>query len=327
MLKSWRIKVLKSWRIKAIISCVLLLFAACNDDSGPRGTGEVDFEITDAPVDDAGIKSVVVTVAEVKVDGKSISGFTRQTIDLKAYQDGQTKLLGSTELDARTYSNLSLVLDLNKDDQGNEPGCYVQDVDNAKFALKSTASGMHEIAVAQAWQTMADAKTNVVLDFDLRKSIQYSGESGASYVFVADNKLNNAVRVTTRQASGTVRGTYQDEANVDADMIVVYAYKKGSFDAATETQAQGEGGLQFENAVASAVVREGLTGRHFTLAYLPVGEYELHFAAYSQDTSSGAFTLEAMLESETTAGASIANIIKVEASAEINLTTRIMGII
>jgi len=72
-----------SWKKAMFFGCAVALFTACSENSNePMGQGEVQFEITDAPIDDANVKSVIVTVADVKVDGQSLSGFTKQTIDL-----------------------------------------------------------------------------------------------------------------------------------------------------------------------------------------------------------------------------------------------------
>src|SRR5688572_27253765 len=111
-----------SWmKLSTIAFAALAVFgiSACSDNE-PMGKGDVDFEITDAPCDDASVKGVFVTIAEVRIDGKPIPGFTKQTIDLKAYQEGNTKLLvGAKQLDAKSYNNLTLVLDANTDASGN----------------------------------------------------------------------------------------------------------------------------------------------------------------------------------------------------------------
>src|SRR5882724_2855334 len=101
------------------------LFAACSKDE-PAGVGQTEIQVTDAPSDDASIQSVFVTVTEVRVDGKAISGFAKQTIDLKAYQEGSVKSLGTTAVSAGAHSQLTFVLDVDHDVNGNSPGCYVQ---------------------------------------------------------------------------------------------------------------------------------------------------------------------------------------------------------
>jgi hypothetical protein len=313
------------WIKLACFGLAAVAFTACQEDAGPAGKGEVEIEITDAPSDDANIKSVVVTVAEVKVNGKAISGFTKQTIDLKAYQEGSTKLIGNTQLDARSDNKISLVLDLDSDEQGNAPGCYVLTQDNTKFKLKSTTTGKHEVTSAQSWKIAANAKTKAVIDFDLRKSVKYNDDQTSRYSFVSDNNLNAAVRVVTRENTGTIHGSYQDDTSTNADQIVVYAYKKGTFNASSETTAQGDDGIMFRNAVSSAEVKGSLTGKAYTLAFLEEGEYELHFVAYNRNAENGRLTYASRLQSETSVDGSIANTIKVKAGASLNISSAIKG--
>ena len=92
----------------ASFSLIALLVVSCSKDNttNPNSTGTVSFEMTDSPPDDANIQGVFVTVAAIKVDGKAIDGFSKTTIDLTAYQRGDTKVLGSTTLNANTYSNV-----------------------------------------------------------------------------------------------------------------------------------------------------------------------------------------------------------------------------
>jgi hypothetical protein len=316
-----------SWLTAIFFGCAVTMFTACSEESEPMGEGEVEFEITDAPIDDANVKSVVVTVADLKVDGKSLSGFSKQTIDLKAYFDGNTKVLGNAVMDAKAYSSVVLVLDLDTDAQGNAPGCYVLDQDNLKYKLKSTATGKTEIVIDQSWKAARNAKTRIIMDFDLRKSLRYSDDPSIRYSFVSDNNLKAAVRVVSAETSGTIKGTYQNDSEVDTERIIVYAYKKGTFHAAAETQAQGTDGIYFKNAVASATVKETLTGKVFTMAFLQDGEYELHFAAYSRNASTGRVSFDAMLRSQTSIDGSVISIIKVKAATSVNISTTIKGII
>lgn len=313
-------KIKKSgWLIAFAFACVTAVPTACDDSSDPRGKGDVEFEITDAPSDDAAVKGVFVTVADIKVDGRSLSGFAKQTIDLKAYQEGNTKLLATGEqLDAKSYNKLTLVLDLETDATGNTPGCYVLTEDDVKYKLKTTANGLTEVTINKDWRVMANTTSKIVMDFDLRKSITYSDDQAVRYSFVSDDKLAAAIRLAARENTGTIKGSYQAEGS-DADKIIVYAYKKGTFNAATETEPQGDNNLLFANAVASAEVKNGLTGRVFTLAFLEEGEYELHFAAHTQDTS-GRMTFNALLSSETKLDGTVADFIKIQGGATVNIS-------
>jgi hypothetical protein len=299
-------------------------FPACNDEDGVAGKGEAQFEITDAPSDDANIKSVMVTVADVRVNGTSIEGFTKQTIDLKAYSEGNTKVLGNLDLDAKSYSNLLLVLDLDHDASGNEPGCYVETADDMKYKLKSTATGTAELALNKSWTVASDAKTRVIMDFDLRKALKYSQDASVKYTFVADENLKTAVRVVTDTKAGTIQGTYEEDTEVDAEKIIVYAYKKGTFNASTETQESD--GVMFRNAVASAEVKESLTGYVYTLAYLEEGDYELHFVGYNQSAETGRLAYSARLQSQSSVNGSVGDFIHVKAGVTVNISSSVTGI-
>lgn len=315
-----------NWLKGVLLVCISLSFAACNDDSEPAGKGEAEFEITDAPVDDANIQGVFVTVADIKVNGTSVEGFAKQTIDLKAYFDGKTKILGSGQFDARTYENLVLVLDTENDAIGGSPGCYVLDQNNTKHRLNSAASGTMEIAVSKSWTVVRDTKTNIVLDFDLRKAIRYSDSGESAYRFAADNNLKAAVNVLTKAKTGTIKGTYEESNNSNADKIIVYAYKKGTFNASTETTPQGDDALMFAKAVASAEVKGTLASNQFTLAFLEEGEYELHFIGYTQDQTTGRYSFDSQLQSETNINGSVGNIITVKSGVTINVAATITGI-
>ncbi len=313
------------WIKGVLMLAAILSLGACNDDE-PAGKGEAEFEITDAPVDDANVKGVFVTVSDIRVNGNSVQGFTKQTIDLKAYSEGKTKILGSGQFDARSYDNVVLVLDLDIDADGGTPGCYVLDQNNTKNRLKTTATGTTEIAVNKSWQVAKDAKTNIVLDFDLRKALRYSSDA-VSYSFVSDNNLNAAVKLVAKANSGTVIGSYEESSGSNADKIIVYAYKKGTFNASTEATPQGTDEILFANAAGSAEVKQGLTGKEFKLAFLEAGDYELHFVGYTQDTTTGRYQFQTQLKSETSVDGSVGNLVTVKSGLTVNVAAVITGIL
>lgn len=265
----------------AVLVTAALYFPACKkDDTDTPTTASV--EITDGPVDDANVKAVFVTVADVKIDGKSWSGFKgKTTFDLSAYQNGQTKLLGDGELDAQSYSEITLVLDTETDANGNAPGCYVMDASNIKHKLEGGAS--KEIKAKGSFVADATAKSTAVIDFDLRKSLTYSNSATTDYAFVTDAELSSALTLTTKGATGTIKGTCTDAIS-GSEKIVVYVYEKGEFDLNTEKQGQGTSQIQFKNAVASTVV--GSNGS-FQLNFLEKGDYELHFVGYTDTNNDG----------------------------------------
>ena len=313
------------------ISTILLLlvfFTQCKEDDSAQPKGTAQIEITDGPVDDANVMGTFVTVTAVKVDGKEISGFSKQTIDLMAYQHGDTKLLGTTELEAGTYNDLTLVLDYSMDASGNSPGCYVLTTDNMKHSLQATSSTTGEVKANNgSFKVTEGNTTNVVLDFDLRKAIRYEGapQDDDQYDFVTDGELRSSLRVVAKAESGKVAGNCEDNFGFAGDKIVVYAYKKGSFNKNTEISGQGESNVQFKGAVTSAVAdNQG----NYTLAFLEAGDYELHFFGYEDGDSDGKMEMKGELELSLLGNLGIdLNNVSVSANASVNVSVKVLGLL
>ncbi|HZY82833.1 MAG TPA: DUF4382 domain-containing protein [Cyclobacteriaceae bacterium] len=319
--------VIVSWMKALAFGCGVILLISCDDPNEPAGKGNVQFEITDAPSDDANVRSVFVTVTDIKVDGKSIGGVTKTTLDLKAFSEGNTKVLAmASQFDAKAYGSVSLVLDLNNDANGASPGCYVQTVDGARYKLKNTADGTMEIVAARSFQVASNATTKVVLDFDVRKSIAYDANETVRYKFVSDRDLSAAVRLVIREHAGVIKGTYNENSASPSNGVIVYAYKKGTFSASTETQPQGENKTYFINAAGSSVIKSGLNGKVYTIAFLEEGDYELYFAAY-EETPSGKASFTGLLQAETNVDGTVGNRITVKAGASMSISTVIKGIL
>ena len=158
--------VIVKW-IKALaFGCAAITFIGCNNTDEPAEKGNVQFELTDAPADDENVRNVFVTIADIKVDGKSIGGVEKTTLDLKAYSQGQTKVIAmASQFNAKTYNNVTLVLDLNSDANGAYPGCFIQMVDGTRYKLKNTPDGTTEVTIFKEYEVNANATTKMVLDF------------------------------------------------------------------------------------------------------------------------------------------------------------------
>lgn len=268
----------------ALLLLSFAIFQAC--EKGSNSTGKMQLEITDGPIDDANVKGVFVTVADVKIDGKSWSGFKgKTTIDLMAYQKGQTKLLGEGELEAQAYNQIVLVLDTETDAAGNAPGCYVLDAQNVKKQLSGGAN--FEITVKGDYEIESDQTQQLILDFDLRKSLGYAAGGTTQFTFASAAELSSAIRLFVKAETGTIKGVCNDLVS-GSEKIVVYAYKKGTYNVNVEKQGQGTANIQFANAVNSAVVANDGS---FQLSFVHNGDYELHFIGYEDTNNDG--TLEA----------------------------------
>lgn len=319
--------------MKHLLGAFLLLslpfiFTQCKDDDSNSPNGSVRFEITDGPIDDTNVKGAFVTVTAIKLDGEEISGFTKQTIDLMAYQNGNTKLLATADVDAESYDEVTLVLDFAADADGNSPGAYVMTEDNVKHSLQASSNTTSEIELNTAdFEVEEGATTTIVLDFDLRKAIRHEDAPQASdeYDFVTNAELENAVRVVAKSESGKVSGQVNDNLNMAGDKIIVYAYAKGTFNKETELEGQGTSEIQFSHAVASATTD---SQGNYTLAFLQDGDYEIHVFGYEDTDNDGELEIKGELQLNLLGNLGLdLNNLSVDAGANVSLSMNVIGIL
>jgi Domain of unknown function (DUF4382) len=264
----------------AIISC-------SKDDVNNPGSGNAatTIKVTDAPIDDASITAAYVTIADIKLDGQSVAGFNKTTVNIAALQNGNTHTLGTFNLAGKTYSSITFVLDFERDASGGAPGSYVVTTGNVKHKL---SSGANTITVSRNFALQGNASNSIVADFDLRKMIvAQAGNPADKYDFATSAELQNDVRIVVENSTGTLSGTLTDNISASGK-VVAYAYKKGTFNRTTETQGQGASNITFSNAVSSSLVAPNGS---YQLHFLESGAYEVHFASYKDTNSDGTFEL------------------------------------
>lgn len=308
----------KNLTTKFMLLVAAFIVSSCsNNEENINDTQESasNFYITDAPTDNANVSGVVVTIADLRVNGISVENFTKTTIDLMEYQNGTKKLLGDLKLMSGTYSSIELVLDNQFDASGNVPGSYVKLNDGTKDELSSTA--MSTINIAKSFEILPGS-SDVVLDFDIRKAIV---SNSGNFEFVTSGELRNSIRVINEETSGEISGTLTDTQNT-SEKIIVYAYEKGSFNAEVETNGQGDSNVMFSNAVTSSVVSEFTA--NYELNFLKEGEYELHFVSYNDSDNDGEFEFNTMLEVESNSNVNFKSI-NVTSSSSINLVASVKG--
>ena len=281
-------------RFAGVIAATVLFaltFSSCKkddsdySDGGSGGYASTTIKITDAPIDDAGITGAFVTIADIKLDGQSVQGFTRTTVDIAAYQNGSTKTLGNFNLAGKTYSSITFVLDFDTDAFGNAPGCFVLNNAGIKHKLQSTSN---VITASKNFTLVNNVSNSIIADFDLRKMITHqSGSPADQYDFVTAAELQSSIRLVVENKTGTLSGTLTDAVS-GSGKVIVYAYKKGTFVRNQEIQGQGASNIEFKNAVSSAMVNGS---GNYQLHFLESGEYELHFASYKDTNADGQFEL------------------------------------
>ena len=306
----------------AVVMGMTLMVFSCSDDTGDGysegETYNTTYKITDAPVDDAEIEAVFITVSDVKVEGKSLEGFSKTTFNLSALVNGQTKTLGNLQMEEGAYSNLELVLDYDTDMDGNIPGCYVEMADGGKDKVESSSN---TIDVFDSFEVFASNTNEVIIDFDLRKTIKEEEETLESdFDFVTVSELSAGIRLVNKEAAGEINGTVSDTQNT-SDKIVVYAYEKGAYNAEVETQGQGTSKVLFANAVTSAEV--GGFDNSYKLSFLPTGEYELIFVSYKKDGSK--FYFNSTLEVESTTGLDL-GALEVTSTVQLSANVKVIAV-
>ncbi|NJW51956.1 DUF4382 domain-containing protein [Salinimicrobium oceani] len=288
-----------------------------NVDTEGSETYSTDIYLTDSPIDNAEVTGVFVTIADVKVNGTSIDGFSKTTIDVSTLTEGSTQLLGNIDLEAGTTSNVVLVLDNETDASGNAPGSYVLTSSGDKKAL---LTGESQININDNAEIFSSGENELVIDFDLRKSIQQNAES--NYSFVSNSRLSNSLRVVNTIEAGTITGTVSNSTSTGADAVVVYAYRANSY---SESEMQTDNnGVAFTNAVSSTAVSN--SNGEFSLHFLEEGNYELVFASYEDTDNDGRLELQGELQMNLTGDLSL-NDIQVSSNSTVNLNLAVEGLL
>lgn len=263
--------------IKTLFPILLILFAFSCSDSDEAATGRASISITDAPIDDANVEAVVITVTGVEVNGPdgwtTVETFEEpQVIDLLSYQNGESKFLTEKALEAGIYQGARLQLDIQDRSNGvnQNPGCYIQYKDGSQQPLFVPSGGQSGYKAQGEFEIPAGGVVEITLDFDVRKAVVKAGNSG-QYI------LKPVVRLVANQNAGLIQGTFNAETNTAAK-VIVFAYENETFTESEISEPTAEE-VRFSNAVSSSTVEEG----NFTLAFMNSGTYDLYFATYDEN--------------------------------------------
>lgn len=316
--------ILTNWLKTGVLMFSMGLLVSCSEDDGDLGTGEPDAQtyqtevhLTDAPIDNAEVDAAFITVTGVKIDGKSLEGFEKTTINVSSLQNGKTELLGDLELETGTTSNIVLILDNETDVSGEAPGNYILTTAGEKKALASTSG---EISINDNVEIGESNNNEIILDFDLRKII--AADENGDYRFVSDAEISNSIRAVNNLNAGTISGTVNDFDDSQFESMVVFAYEKGTYSEA-ETQANAEGVL-FSNAVISSSVNDN--NGDFELHFVEEGDYELHFVSFTDNDSDGHLELQGEVEASSATAVELSGF-SVEAGGNVNLEVVLLGLL
>ena len=277
-MKTTRMKKYRYLILITLMAAMIAPFSACNRENVDPAAKQAQFRATDAPIDNAEVEAVFVTVSEIYVDGEKLEGFNKTTLELSALTEGKSAFLGEIETSASSVNNVRLVLDYEKDENGMSPGSYVRLAAGTKDKISSDASS---IVLNANQQLNASGNTEIVFDFDLRKLIKE--ESQSNFEFVSSTEMQAYIRSVRTDVSSKIHGQLESSSS-DTDKMIVYLYKKGTFDLEAESKGSGSSNVQFAGAINSAEVKEN---GEFTLAFINEGNYEIQLIEYTDSDNDG----------------------------------------
>jgi hypothetical protein len=199
------------FRTSLIAIALGTLLSACGGSNGGPGTGTLNLEITDSPVDDADAVVVVFTGVEVKPVGGDVMTFDYcdpavdvslcKDIDLMLLQGGATTdLLNDEDLPAGEYAwiRLKVYTDATANDAS-----YIQTTTDSvagKYNLSIPSGNETGLKLVSGFTIAQGGIKRLVIDFDLRKSVLAPPGINPLYV------LKPTLRLIDQQDSATIVG-------------------------------------------------------------------------------------------------------------------------
>ncbi|MEL6676442.1 MAG: DUF4382 domain-containing protein [Bacteroidota bacterium] len=241
--------------------------------------------VTDSPIDDPLYEKVYLTVKGIEINGEKMKEFDEKiTLNIAELQNGVTKELAEVPVAEGDLDAVTLILDFDKDENGEAPGCYAETSYGRKIDLSNGRSGDYKLELLKDLQFEEDEEANLVLDIDLRKAMRNGlpGEEN-DVSLVDDDELRRSIRVIREETAGNVLGTLTNQLtnNPQVGIFNIYSYARGTFD---KNQEQFDGnfdGRTFEQAISSTRIQV-FPGQSqaFGLYYLEPGEYDLVIEAW-----------------------------------------------
>ncbi len=256
-----------------ILIILLILFIAFFAAGCGGDTGSVTLKITDAPIDDTDVKSVVITVTEISFHMSYMDESEEWVVvedfdgpkefDLLALTNGVTDMLGQFEFPAGKVTQMRFKVDA-PETSGSpvNPGCYVILADDSEYPLFIPSGSTSGFKATGAFDVPVNDTVAVTADFDVRKSIRYTN---------GDYNLQPTVRVIADGEAGRIAG---DVTYSGTDTVLVYAYQDGDY-----STSELSTDPMFLNAVSSAIVTDG----SYVLPFLAAGAYDLVSAVFDAD--------------------------------------------
>jgi hypothetical protein len=198
---------MRNYHLLTLASAALLSLAGCSKNSADEasaGAAKLEVRLTDAP---GNFKAVVLDVQQIEVhlkDENDPSGwqtlaFTPQTVNVLDYVNGKSALLVSTDFAPGDLKEVRLLLG---------PNSYVVGTDGDTYALKTPSGQTSGVKLKLTNVTLAAGATyQLLLDFDVAKSIVERGNWKAGNDKKERYLLKPVIRLVAQSLQGGLRGT------------------------------------------------------------------------------------------------------------------------
>jgi hypothetical protein len=165
-----------------------------------QSTGQLSVGLTDGPIDDASEVVVKFTGIELKPqDGNAFTVDVTKSVDLLKLQNGATTdLLNGHNVPAGRYEWIRLIVSATQ----NVPDSYIKLATNGGMYPLYVPSGMESgLKLVRPFSVAQGGATNLLVDFDLRKSVTAPPGQQPNYM------LKPALRLMDRLQVGKIAAT------------------------------------------------------------------------------------------------------------------------
>ncbi|QKG58057.1 DUF4382 domain-containing protein [Hymenobacter sp. BRD128] len=200
-----------TYRLLHLAAAASLALAGCskNTDTANASAAKLEVRLTDAP---GNFNAAVLDVQQVEVhlkDENDPSGwqtlaFTPQAVNVLDYVNGKSALLVSTDFAPGNLKEVRLILG---------PNSYVVGTDGQQYALKTPSGQTSGVKLKLDKVTLAAGSTyQLLLDFDVAKSIVERGNWRVSNDKKGRYLLKPVIRLVAQDLRGGLRGTVSPAA-------------------------------------------------------------------------------------------------------------------
>lgn len=270
------VKVNGFWTVALMVASIGFMAASCSEDEAPDQQGKVKMYITDAPIDDANVEAVVISISKIEMNGPkgwtTVKEFaTPFSVNVLDYQNGASYFISEETVVAGDYTQARFTLNATTTSNGTEssPPSFIRFKDGTKKALFLNGDSQEGYTTIGAVNVVANSTTDVTLDFDARRSVTESN-SGKFMV-------KPAIRIIDTKNAAKIEGSFTDYSKFSK--VVAYLYEKGKYTAG-EANVSADGEARFKNSVTSAAV--DVTG-NFNMALVNTGKYDIVLVSNSSD--------------------------------------------